>query len=696
MPEQYNNGTLEEVMILKIDYNGTIVAANEYAQKRLGLNDKEDRFRDIILYKNVESVDTVWKKIRDTNNKSSIDMTFKSRDEELIYTVCTVEKNTNKQEIELSAIDIKKYDLIQKNNRYTKKLHSNVSDLEKALNKKYRELSTAIEIENFYIEDDTPTVLYKLNIKTGAIEKSQASTKIRELLNQNAFFLENHKNIDIYSYSKICSYHEEALKTNKFEYSMEIRYNHSVRGNIWIYLMVKYFRPANSDLMNILVTMVDINEEKNSEEQSMSLLYDPVTGSPNKNFFIRYFNEHKDTKLAFIYLDADNFKSINDSFGRAFGDAVLNEIIKRVNGIKHDKFIIGRCFADEFLIVIEDFEDENEINDFMMVLSQIFDEPFTNSGVSFGVSYSAGISVYPKDGKNFEDILNNADIAMHRVKAEGKRNFVFYNPSFKQTVLEKMYMESDLREGIKNNEFSLYYQPQVDMLTNKVRGFEALIRWLKPDGRIIPPFKFITSAEETGLMIPMGAWIIEEACKFINKLRDAGYENVHVAVNISAVQITQKSFVPELREIVERTKVNTKQLHIEITETILMKDIKTNTAKIRKLQDMGIIIALDDFGTGYSSLTYLKQLPIDVLKIEKSFVDDIGTGRKNLVGPIINLGHELDLEVVAEGVEEREQLDYLLSYNCDILQGYIVSKPMPEDEVMAFLESEYAPEKTKK
>ncbi|ONI44298.1 hypothetical protein AN641_07605 [Candidatus Epulonipiscioides gigas] len=551
------DAVLEGVIILKINYEGIIIYSNDYAQKKLGLDkNRLQTLQNIIFSNNYGTPEQFLRQFIKIDNKTNCNITFKDNTGELITTVCTIEKNKNNKEIDLSAVDVTKYDLISRKN----KLYYHLLDTVHLLSDKY-------------------------------------------LL----------------------------------------------------------------------------------EQQHLSFLYDTVTGSPNKNYFIKYFEEYKGNNLVFIYLDADNFKSINDSFGRSFGDAVLKEIIKRVNNIKDINYIIGRFYADEFLILIEDFDTMEKINDFMELLSNIFDIPFTNNGISFGVSYSAGISLYPRDGKDFEDLLNNADLAMHRAKAEGKRNFIFYEPQFRQTILEKIYMESDLRKGITNNEFSLYYQPQVDMLTNEVCGFEALIRWLKPDGRIIPPFKFITSAEETGLMIPMGAWVIEEACKFINKLNNIGYHDIYIAVNISAVQIAQKNFVSEFIEIIERTKVNTKQLHLEITETVLMKDIEVNTAKIRELQNMGMIIALDDFGTGYSSLTYLKQLPINILKMDKSFVDEIGSGKKNLVRSIINLGHDLELKVVAEGVEDKAQLDYLSYYNCDILQGYIVSKPIPENQAIEFL-----------
>ncbi|OOB78692.1 MAG: hypothetical protein BEN18_06465 [Epulopiscium sp. Nuni2H_MBin001] len=690
----------QEVMILIMNFKGKILSANGYATERLGYTKSEFQQKHINeLAIDTGSINEFLNNVIAVKNKNSVDLTLQTLAGDRIYTICTVESNKEKETIELSAIDVKKYNLIQGNSKYIKKLHSDLEQAEELLQEHYNtvvdEISKYDDIIDYIkiINEDNTIAICQYDLPNDHICLLKSTTAFKNVLglygehenlklNVNAF--------DTETIEKITEYQDLAIDAKGYEYGLECKYNHPSKGWIWIYLIVKYYQTAKSDTLNILVALADINAEKQIEEKMINTLYDPLTKAPNKDYFLSYFREHNEKNhMAVIYFDLDNFKFVNDSFGRKYGDETLKQVVSRLKNIEWKNFIVGRLIADEFIIVLEDVESLDEVHIFMDKVTQVFAKPFTVQTVNFGLSYSAGISMYPNDSLDFEELCNNADIAMHKVKAEGKKKYMFYHKNFKEDVVARMYMESDLREGLKNSEFSLYYQPQVNMSNNKVQGFEALIRWIKPDGRIIPPFKFITSAEETGLMVPIGAWVIKEACEFINRLAAGGYPNLYVAVNISGVQIADPNFVNTVNEILDETDVNTYNLHMEITETILMKDMKTNTEKIRCLQSRGVIIALDDFGTGYSSLTYLKQFPVDVLKIEKTFVDDIGTDRKNLVGSIINLGHDLDLAVVAEGVEEAVQLDYLEAYNCDVLQGYIVSRPMPEENVWEFLKESY-------
>ncbi|OON90470.1 MAG: hypothetical protein ATN32_03860 [Candidatus Epulonipiscium fishelsonii] len=461
------------------------------------------------------------------------------------------------------------------------------------------------------------------------------------------------------------------------------------------------FRRTSIDLVFVginnknIFTICTIDQNINTNEIEISAIelrtfdmLDPLTQIPTTEYFDIYFKQNSTSKKAVIYIDIDDFKFVNDSFGKKAGDNTLKEIANRLQTLEYRSYLIGRMIADEFVIVIEDVDDTNEVLKFIQLINTEFNKTFTINDVTFGLSYSAGIAMYPQDGSDFEEVCNHADIANHQSKVAGKRKYTFYESKIKHNVLEKVYMESEIREGLKNKEFCLFYQPQVNLENGRTQGFEALMRWIKPDGRIIPPFKFIPSAEETRLMIPMGNWVLKEACLFINRLEKKGYKDIYIAVNVSGIQLAEDNFIGIVQEILRETKVNIKNLHLEITETILMTNMKETTKKIRTLQEMGIGIALDDFGIGYSSLTYLKQFPINILKIEKNFIDDIGTNRKNLVSSIINLGHELDLKVIAEGVENENQMDYLETLKCDILQGYIISKPIPEQKVFEFLQNE--------
>ncbi|OON98930.1 MAG: hypothetical protein ATN35_02815 [Epulopiscium sp. Nele67-Bin004] len=694
------NMDLEEVIILTINFEGKVISANQYAKNRLKLDDADFSTKNIVKFvteSDKPKIKEILHKASLNRTKNSIDLTFEVGEGQQIYTVCTLDPNINTKQIELTAIDVKKYNLTPRTTKYLKKLHTALEEKKFRLERAHKKLINNLPMESDIfdaidkIPDHMMTIMCKYNIK----KRELSSVKVSSAVENYNFISAGYQGIidrnmfDTRTWAKIHQSHQQGLHSLDTEYKLEGKYNHPYNGPVWVYIIVKYMASQEQDMVNVVISIVDIDSEKMTEEHMLKTLYDPLTETPNNDYFVRYFREHRTEKMTLIYFDLDNFKFVNDSFGRKYGDYTLREIVDRIKSIENDKFIIGRINADEFIVILEDVTTKEEIKQFMATMGEVFSKTFSIQGINFGLTYSAGVAVYPKDGTDFESLFNNADIAMHKVKEEGKRNYTFYHPSFRHNILEKMYMESDLREALKRGEFTLYYQPQVNITNGRIRGFEALVRWIKPDGRIIPPFKFITSAEETRLMIPLGEWIFREACLFINKLKVLGYDDLHIAINISGVQIADDDFIDTMTDIIKDVKVDTKNVHLEITETVLMTDLATNTKKIKQLQDMGILIALDDFGVGYSSLTYLKQFPIDILKIEKAFVDDIGTHRKNLVGSIINLGHELDLEVVAEGVEESDQLQYLVQNNCDILQGYLVSKPMPEADVLEFLAREY-------
>lgn len=426
--------------------------------------------------------------------------------------------------------------------------------------------------------------------------------------------------------------------------------------------------------------------QKSEERMRYIAYYDDLTGMTNKNYFKEEFDKLNTEHCAIVHIDIDNFKIINDSFGHLCGDLTLIEIGKRLQSLNDENIRISRIGADEFVVLVVSVQDKKEVNKLVKAINGLFDEPIALNDVRYGISVSMGVAMSPADGLSVEELLMHADTAMHKAKEQGKRKAVFFNQKFKDSIVEKIHMESNLRSAIKNNEFELYYQPQTTISTGEIKGFEALIRWKQGDGTMIPPFKFISVAEETGLMIPIGEWVLREACLFINQLKEEGYDELYVAVNISVVQLAQDNFVEVVERVIEETGVNPARLHIEITETMLMESIDINIEKINKIKKKGVLISLDDFGKGYSSLAYLKQLPINVLKIEKAFIDDIlENDRKNITGAIINLGHELELEVVAEGVEEQSQFAYLQHYKCDMIQGYLISKPIPKNDVFTFL-----------
>ncbi|OOB77905.1 MAG: hypothetical protein BEN19_00285 [Epulopiscium sp. Nuni2H_MBin003] len=675
---------LEEVIILKIDLSGKIIYANDYAISILGIDSHilTTKFlKDIVIGHSPTEISNL---ILSLKTRQSMDLIFKANNSRYIYTISTIQAFESL--VEIVAINLKNHHIPSAYSS-NKPISSSLAQIEQNFYEQATQTILLLE-QDIPPTEDIPLLIFRYDTKADQLIYAHSTKSIQSLIH-NPVYLDKltADDIDIHSLNKIKYYHKKALRTKKLEYGIEVQYHHKTRGWIWVYINSKYMQAENSDIMNILFTITDIHADKLKTESSLISLYDPITNLSTKEYLSKYFSSHKGDFMAIIYIDLDDFKSINDSLGRSSGDLILQSVVKRILQIDFANITIKRLVADEFVILLEDIETKSQVKDFIEMLKNIFREPFKVKEVNCKLSYSAGITLYPSDGEHFEDLLNNADIAMHKVKESGKRHYRFFDNSFKEEILNKMHIASDLQEGIKQSEFKLYYQPQIHLITKEVIGFEALIRWIRADGTIVPPFKFIPNAEETGLIIPLGTWILKQGCLFINKLKQAGYTNIHVAINISAVQIAQDNFVEKVEKIIKRTQVDTSMLFIELTETTLMKNIEENTTKIRALQDMGIKIALDDFGVGYSSLTYLQKFPIDVLKIEKSFIDDIGHTKKNLVGSIINLGHDLDLKVVAEGVEEFSQIPYLLEYNCDILQGYLFSKPMPEECVFDFLEN---------
>ncbi len=433
----------------------------------------------------------------------------------------------------------------------------------------------------------------------------------------------------------------------------------------------------------------------NQEEIKFLAYYDPLTNLPNRRFLGEWFEQLVQMNLdeedmgALFFVDTDNFKNINDSFGHSVGDQLLIELGKRFLALKADKdALVSRLGGDEFIIFTYGHQDRQEIDRVAHEILTVFDEPFIVDDHVIYMSGSMGITIYPDHGRTFEDLHKNADTAMYKAKYSGKRAFSIFNESMNKEVTEKTEMENSLRNALSQNEMQVYYQPQVNIETGKICGFEALLRWFSKDHGFVSPIKFIKLAEETGLILSIGEWVLRRACIFNHTLKQKGYENLKISVNISPYQIMQNGFVDTIIGIFKETNTPYEDIALEVTETILMQNFESNAKKLLQLKEVGIMIYLDDFGTGYSSLSYLHKLPINTLKIDKSFVDNIclDIAGKDLTKTIVLLAHDMDLKVVAEGVETEEQFEKLASYHCDMIQGYLISKPVPEKDIYAMLQ----------
>ncbi|HEY3423669.1 MAG TPA: EAL domain-containing protein [Negativicutes bacterium] len=434
----------------------------------------------------------------------------------------------------------------------------------------------------------------------------------------------------------------------------------------------------------------DITELRAQEQKIERMAYyDSLTNLPNRKLLAERFNQQlieagtENAISAILIIDIDNFKRINDTIGYTFGDRLLVEIGNKFIALAGQQHIVAKLGGDEFIVLLTEVGGRSLAREHAEKIMQLFESPFVINNNSFHISASIGIALCPDDGTDVDELLKNADTAMNKVKESGKRSYRFFESTMNDAVVEKINLDRYLRAAIANHEFILYYQPQINILTGKMTGFEALIRWLSPEYGMISPLKFISLAEESGLILPIGEWVLRTACLFNKNLQDKGCGTFYVSVNISVVQLIQDNFINMVVDILQETGLSPTFLELEITETVLMDSFESNVQKLETLKAMGIKISLDDFGKGYSSLNYLKQLPITTLKIDKSFIDDITSDNVNaaITSSIIMLAHEMGLKVIAEGVETQEQFNHLNVNNCDMIQGYLISKPIPGEEI---------------
>jgi diguanylate cyclase (GGDEF)-like protein/PAS domain S-box-containing protein len=452
---------------------------------------------------------------------------------------------------------------------------------------------------------------------------------------------------------------------------------------------------SNGNLYRFDGITIDITEKKRSEEKMKFMAYhDALTGLPNRRFFNRCLtdalamSQRAKQSTAVMFVDLDNFKRINDTLGHAVGDQLLKAVVRRFTACVSEKDIISRLGGDEFAIILQGISRQHAAE----VAERIIDccsEPFVIEGHELFVSPSIGISLYPDDGDSIENLVKNADVAMYEAKEQGKNTYQFYTSEMNEAIFRRVELEKHLRKALEREELSLYYQPQVDLKTGRIIGVEALVRWEHPQWGIVSPADFIPLAEETGLIVPLGEWVLRTACRQQKAWQEAGLPFTRVSVNLSTRQFYQNDLVKTISQILRQTGLDPQYLELEITESITMS-VDHALEVLDKLKGLGVKLSMDDFGTGYSSLSYLKNFPIDQLKIDQSFVRDITGSRKDaaIVKTIIELAHNLDMRVIAEGVETEEQLNWLKQQECDEAQGYYFSEPLTVEQFELLMRSE--------
>jgi diguanylate cyclase (GGDEF)-like protein/PAS domain S-box-containing protein len=443
----------------------------------------------------------------------------------------------------------------------------------------------------------------------------------------------------------------------------------------------------NSSIIGAFAQLRDITERYLMEEKYNYLAFhDELTGLPNRRYFHNelntLINEDKDRKdLTLLLIDLDRFKIINDTFGHSYGDKLLKAVTERVKECLQPKDMLARISGDEFIILLKNITEEKQVTMIANDIVEQFKKPFIINSIQIHITASIGIAIYPNDGTGIEDYMVQVDVAMYEAKSQGKNGYTIFTPEMYKDSSEELFLENHLRKALEKNEFRLYYQAQVNIKTGDIIGVEALIRWIHPELGIIPPNKFIPLAEKTGLIISIGEWVIEEACRQNKEWLDKGLPPIKVAVNLSPQQFLKQNLVEVIKEILDKTNLEPHYLELEITESMAM-DFTYAVNVLRQLRDIGVQISMDDFGTGYSSLSYLKSFSINCLKIDKSFVKDILIDENDakIVGTIIAMAHGLGIKVIAEGVENKEQLLFLSKQECYDVQGYYFMKPIPAKE----------------
>jgi diguanylate cyclase (GGDEF)-like protein/PAS domain S-box-containing protein len=556
------------------------------------------------------------------------------------------------------------------------------------------------EAKNRALLNAIPDLMLRIS-KEGTILECKESAAVELFMNPQAFIgrkLDEQLSGDLAA--QAMHFVEQALQSGDIQF-----FEYQIEKNHTTYYYEARIVMSGED--EVLAIVRDISERKRSEQQIIHLAYyDSLTGLPNRLLFKNRLAQSAacaqqyGTKIAIMFLDIDRFKHINDTLGHSIGDMLLKSVadrllksIRKIDCVARSvteeiNETVARMGGDEFTIMLTNIKNVQDASRIAQRILNEISHPYILGTHEIYVTASIGITIYPFDSKDIDDLLKYADTAMYQAKDKGRNNYQFYAESMNAAAVERFIIENQLRKALDRNEFQIYYQPQVDIKSGAIVGIEALIRWMHPDKGLLFPEAFIPLAEETSLIVPVGEWILHTACLQNIALQTAGHKPYYMTVNISGIQLRQKNFVETVLRTVHDVGMDPCLLQLELTESIIMENVETNISTLRELRACGFRLSIDDFGTGYSSLSYLKRFPMNILKIDKSFVKDIEKDPDStaIVKAIIALAHNLNLQVTAEGVETNQQLAFLQKNECDHMQGYLFCKPLPAHELNQFFQ----------
>ncbi len=460
------------------------------------------------------------------------------------------------------------------------------------------------------------------------------------------------------------------------------------------WLMINAMKDEEGNATGYVGIFSDLSDQKKAEEKLEELsFYDPLTHLPNRVLFYDRLSvgisiaKREKHQLAVLLIDLDRFKIVNDSLGHNVGDELLELIAKRFLTLGRESDTVARLGGDEFAVLLPELHSAEDASVVAQNFIDALQEPFCLEGHCLNIGASIGVAIFPCDGMDVDGLIKRAELALYKAKEQGRNTYHYFSEELQEAVLEQLEMEDEIRHAILNQQFTLFYQPKISLETNKVTGMEALVRWEHPEKGLIPPDKFIPLAEESGLIIPLGEWVLQEACRVTSKWVERYDDTLIVAVNLSARQFKSVDLLKSIQNALDMHQLSPKNIELEITESCVMENVEGALNTMKAFRAHKLKLAIDDFGTGYSSLGYLKQFPMNTLKIDRSFVMDLTVDSDDaaIVEVVILLAEKLGLDVVAEGVETQAQLEFLRAQGCQYVQGYLLSRPLPEEEFEQFL-----------